>query len=381
MKKLIFLILVISLFFCCGPKQGKIEKVMVDGVPHIMNPEKPIGGEVVLDIEKNLEINPYQYEEVGLRSFSFIRDADGEVILFDPNRSEVQRFNSDGEYIGRLFREGEGPGEFPERRVLDLYFMNNQIWATGGMKFAKYDKNGKFLFERRLRYRPRILVDESTFFIRETERKEQEWLEKISLVNLSLDKDDESSIIDFFQAENVGMIRRPDGRGGFGEPWGTPDIQFAYDRGDRKIYVGLNTEYKIHVKSLKGETMYVIERLYKNVNVSAEDKKKLLSWALKHESMKWALSAYPDVLVAIKDIKILPNGYLAVYRVSGVEAFEIDVFDREGRYVYIMKAPQGVSLEGVKFYNFGIATKETKEDGLEVYAEYKIKNLPDIFQN
>jgi len=66
--------------------------------------------------------------------------------------------------------------------------------------------------------------------------------------------------------------------------------------------------------------------------------------------------------------------------ILGIETVEVDIFDQEGRYVYIMKPPQGVSLDWVKFYNFGFAIKETKEDGLEVYAEYKIKNLPDIFR-
>lgn len=381
MKKLIFLILVLCIFFYCGPKEGKVEKIIVDGVVHIKNPEKPLGGEVLLDIEKTLEINPYQYEEVGLRGFEFVRDSDGEVILFDPNKTEAHRFSRMGEHLGSLLREGQGPGEFPEFSGFSMCYMNNQIWATGARKMVKFDKNGQFLFERKLRYRPRVLVDENTFFIRETERKEQERLDKISLVNLSLDKDSESSIIDFFQAENVGMIRRKDGRGGFGDAWGTPNIRFVYDWENRKLYVGLNTEYKINVKSLKGETIYVIERPHKNVNVSSDDKKKLLSWALKRESSKWMLSAYPDVLVAIKDIKILPNGYLAVYRVSGIEIVEVDVFDQEGRYMYIMKPPEGISLERVKFYSFGFASKETKEDGLEVYAEYIIKNLPDIFRN
>ena len=117
------------------------------------------------------------------------------------------------------------------------------------------------------------------------------------------------------------------------------------------------------------------------MKVNSEDKKKLLPWAVKEESQKWALSVYPDILVTFKDIKILPNGYLAVYRVSGVQTYEVDIFDSEGRYVYIMEAPEGVSLEKVNFYNFGFAIKDTKEDGLEVYAEYKIKNLPDIFKN
>jgi hypothetical protein len=380
MKKLIYLILVLSLFFYCGPKEGKIEKIMVDGVAHIMNPEKPLKGEVTFDTEKTLEINPYQFEEVGLRHFSFIRDEIGDVILYDSNSAEAQMFNRIGEYKGSLFRKGQGPGEFSERRGFNVYFMNNQIWATGDMKFAKYDKNGRFLYERKIGYRPRVVVDENTFFINEREEKEQGWLEKISLVNLSIDKDSKSSIIDFFQKENVGMIQSKDGKTRFGEAWATPYIQFVYDQENRKLYFELNTEYKIYVKNLKGETMYVIERRYKNVNVSSKDKKKLLSEWLEFPIYKWMLSAYPDTLVAIKGIKILPNGYLAVYRVSGVETVEVDVFDPEGRFVYIMKHPEGVSLETVKFYDFGFAIKETKEDGLEVYAEYKIKNLPDIFQ-
>jgi len=380
MKKLIYLTLVLSLFLFCAPREGKVEKIMVDGVAHIMNPENPLKGTVLLKVEKTREINPYIHEEVGLGSFSSIRDADGEVILSDSSRAEAQRFNRNGEYIGRLFREGQGPGEFPERRLLNVYFMNNQIWVTGFRKLAKYDKSGQFLFERKLGYRPRILVDENTFFIREREWKEQEWLDKISLVNLSSDKDGESSIIDFFQKENVGMIRRKDGSGSFADVRSTPDIRFDYDQENRKLYVGLNTEYKIYVKNLKGETMYVIERPYKNVKVSMEDKKKLLSWAKNDEFGKWMLSVYPDTLVAIKGIKILPKGHLAVNRISGIETVEVDIFDQEGRYVYIMKPPQGVSLDWVKFYNFGFAIKETKEDGLEVYAEYRIKNLPDIFR-
>jgi len=131
MKKLIYLTLVLSLFLFCAPREGKVEKIMVDGVAHIMNPENPLKGTVLLKVEKTREINPYIHEEVGLGSFSSIRDADGEVILSDSSRAEAQRFNRNGEYIGRLFREGQGPGEFPERRLLNVYFMNNQIWVTG----------------------------------------------------------------------------------------------------------------------------------------------------------------------------------------------------------------------------------------------------------
>ena len=78
---------------------------------------------------------------------------------------------------------------------------------------------------------------------------------------------------------------------------------------------------------------------------------------------------------------MLPKGYLAVFRIVGPKKFEIDVYGPDGKLVYIMKAPDGVSLKEVKFYSFGFAIKETKEDGLEVYAEYRIKKTFQTFFN
>jgi hypothetical protein len=204
--------------------------------------------------------------------------------------------------------------------------MNNQIWATGDMKFAKYDKSGKFLNERKLSYRPYIFVDENNFFIDKSERTEEGWIGKVSLINLSPDRDKGSTEVVFFQKENTGMIQRKNGDG-FTDDWGVPDIEYAYDPKSQKLYVGSNSEYKIYVKNLKQEIMYVIEKPYKHVRVGMDDKKRLLPWAKDDEFGKWALSVYPNTLVTYKDIKILPNGYLAVYRVSGVQTYEVDVFD------------------------------------------------------
>lgn len=52
-KKFILLILILALFSYCSPKEGKVEKTMIDGVAHIMNPEKPLKGVVQLEIEKS----------------------------------------------------------------------------------------------------------------------------------------------------------------------------------------------------------------------------------------------------------------------------------------------------------------------------------------
>ncbi len=383
MKKLIYLILVLSLVFYCGPREGKIKKIMVDGVAHIMNPEKPLKGTVLLEVEKTREINPYKFEEVGFGRFRFARDADGEVILSGLNQAEAHRFSPSGEYLGSLVQKGQGPGEFLDFRGFQVDFMNSQIWATGMYKLAQFDKNGQFIREKKLGDNPEIMVDDNRFFVDKKRLSPEESVQKILLIDLSSEGANAKKETVFFQAENVGMIwESGPKRRGLYEDWATPYILVSYDKENQKAYVALNTEYKIQVKNLKGETLYVIEKLHKNVKVDLDAKKEILSNYLERDaSFLWMLSVYPDTLAAIKQLKILPGGYLAVYRISAPKVFEIDVFDKEGKYLYVLKPPAGISLENAEFYDFGFAMTAMTEDEFQVYVEYKIKNLPEIFQN
>lgn len=211
----------------------------------------------------------------------------------------------------------------------------------------------------------------------------EESVQKILLIDLSSEGANAKKETVFFQAENVGMIwESGPKRRGLYEDWATPYILVSYDKENQKAYVALNTEYKIQVKNLKGETLYVIEKLHKNVKVDLDAKKEILSNYLERDaSFLWMLSVYPDTLAAIKQLKILPGGYLAVYRISAPKVFEIDVFDKEGKYLYVLKPPAGISLENAEFYDFGFAMTAMTEDEFQVYVEYKIKNLPEIFQN
>ena len=90
------------------------------------------------------------------------------------------------------------------------------------------------------------------------------------------------------------------------------------------------------------------------------------------------VSAYPNRLIAVKDVKPLPKGYLAVYRVSGVKKFEIDVFDPQGRYVYALIPPPEVKMDEAQFFNFGFGTVEETGDSF-AYREYRVNNLPEVF--
>jgi hypothetical protein len=108
----------------------------------------------------------------------------------------------------------------------------------------------------------------------------------------------------------------------------------------------------------------------------------MLSWLDQVESgqKQKYLDAYPDKLMILKEMKTLPKGYLAVYRISGPKEYEVDIFDEQGRYVYKIETHENINLDRAVFYDFGFSTVETVDD-FPVYVEYRIKNLPEIFDS
>lgn len=113
--------------------------------------------------------------------------------------------------------------------------------------------------------------------------------------------------------------------------------------------------------------------------MSSSLKKELCRWKPEDEFSHWKLSVYPDTQVAIRYLRILPKGYLAVCWFSGFKEFKTDIFNPKGEYLYIVQVPEDIPLARTKFYDFGFSTIVTRED-MPVYVEYRVKNLPEIFK-
>lgn len=357
--------------------QTGVEIKKIDGIPHVLNPAKPLRGTVKLEVERVRTIDPYEQPDVGMKMILFTRNDAGSVVLFDPNRAEGHRFGPDGKYLGRLTKTGQGPGEFSPMQGYWVLFQGPDIWVYGGRKVARFDGTGKFLKDRILKNSFDAGVEAGRVLSRDSEaidEKTQVWTLRL----VEFDMDGAEKAFDLLRAENIEMIRNPGVQGAFGEEWGTPRFFFAGDSTLKRVYCGLNTKYLISVRDYQGRPLLVIEKTHDNVKVSRRDVEELMAWALKNERSKWMLSAYPDRLIAIKDLMPLPKGYLAVYRVSGVKKFEIDVFDPQGRYLYALIPPAGVKMDGAQFFASGFGTVEEAGDSL-VYREYRVKNLPEVF--
>ena len=48
----------VSLAGCKKTEEESVQIEVIDGIPHIMNPDMPLKGTVLLELEKQLEINP-----------------------------------------------------------------------------------------------------------------------------------------------------------------------------------------------------------------------------------------------------------------------------------------------------------------------------------
>lgn len=377
MKRILSLGVIVCLAGAIIAAQEKTEFKTIDGVPHALNPGKSLAGAFKLEVERTRSLNPYDQGEVGLRMIRFSRDTAGNVILYDPNGAEGHRFDAADKYLGPVTKHGQGPGEFSPMQGYHSFFHDPGFWVFGGRKVAHFDASGTLLKERILKNPFYAEIDAEHFFTMDTKWDSQKKQTR-TLKLVEFDMDGAETTADLLTGENIGMIMNPNGQGGFGEDWATPNFFYSADSAARRVFCGMNREYKIMVKDFAGKTLLVIEKPHENVKVSRKDVEEILSWAMKDDRTKWMISAYPDRFAAIKDVFPLPKGHLGVFRITGPKKMELDIFDAEGRYVYAVVLPADVKFDIVQFFSTGFGTVEQDGD-YSIYREYSIKNLPAVF--
>lgn len=120
---LILTMLIIPYFFvsCSSPKDGwggTVEEV--DGVTIVRNPQEPYYGELVIELEDDLEIgNDEDLNYQFYRVLGIALDSVQNIYVLDSGNHRVQKFDRDGNYLLTIGREGEGPGEFT--RLTDVF--------------------------------------------------------------------------------------------------------------------------------------------------------------------------------------------------------------------------------------------------------------------
>lgn len=379
MKRLGLFLLTGLVAFGFSPQQ-KPDVSEADGIRTIRNPNKPAKGTIVLEVEKLREINPFDNAEVDLKWLSSVRMEDGRVILFDVNRSKAYLFSPNGQLLKDLVRNGQGPGEFPAQNVLFVHPLKGRIYITGGRKLGKFDDQGVFLEDLRIDDMTMTFIDETSYVTIARGSRNADFQTPKKAVIKKIQSG--GAVVEgpvLKEGLYLQSIRNPENNGGFSDDLCIPSLEYAYDPFLKRVYVVEKAGCSIEAYDLSGKKLFVSSAPFGPYHISRKEVEVMYEPMVKSSPQsKWIIDAYPDKLMTTGKLTALPNGYLAVHRIVGPRKYEIEIFDKDGVWQYILKFPEGMIPYNENFYGFGFSNIEAKDD-MYVYVEYKVKNFPEIF--
>ncbi len=374
----IFLFLpVLMMFFSCGgpkaePKpewKGTIEEV--NGVTVITNPNEPLYGELVLELEEDLSIGREDNDNyMFFRIIDIKVDADGNIYVFERGNMRVQKFDRDGNFLCTIGRQGQGPGEYQRPIELIIDDKRGIIGVKDMMKLIFFDKDGNYLdkdisFEK---YFHDLLIDSNGTlwgfcFDREGDDEVTADLFKI-LIKIS----SEGQIAEKFGKFLDDHYRERLDSGAVlsmstGEEY---DLHFSL-LGEQNIVYGYSKEYELNVMDLKGNLHTKIIKVEPYKNFTAEERGKQKRAKLP-EYKPFFYSIFTDSEDRIYARK--SSGH----RLENVERI-FDIFSKGGYYLYRTVCPlTPFAIKDGFFY-----TRVENEDTGEVFVKrFRIKNWDKI---
>lgn len=396
-KNFFILMALVFFIFCCycskkGDECASPKVETIDGIPHVYNNKEPLKGELTLELEKLMEIDSLVIDKSQPPSISQFNHYKDRIYFFDANQFKIFIFDAGGKLLNQLEIKGQGPGEIERVTQFVLGAHNNDLWIPAETKVIRYDRDGKFLEEFKFQktYRQMFINDENSFigkyFINQNDLDKS----KRSKLLCFMFNREEQILTKYFEGEGLGGLevigQHPNGRRMrvvFVMQNIVPDVVFEVDRDRQLIYIAKTAEYVVSVKTLKGDLQRVIHKVHPNRLLSEEDRKEIVGQQLfgqPDEIKKLMASNLPAQFCAILTVRALPNGYFMVHQITGASTFNIDIFDAEGRYIYRLKYPGKKEIPWMLIYpgegSLGMVEQAGDRD---IYCEYKIKNLTEIF--
>lgn len=155
LRCVLFIVLFIFFFISATiPNQqskwkGEIEEE--NGVKVFKNPEEPLYGEIVFELEEDLSIGREDDENYMFTRVSDVEvDEEGNIYVLDFRECRIQKYDKDGNYLLTIGRKGQGPGEFTQASRMNLD--KEKIYVNESRKIHIFDTKGEFKRSITLQY-------------------------------------------------------------------------------------------------------------------------------------------------------------------------------------------------------------------------------------
>lgn len=368
MIKLVWMILFSAALFLFGCGTGddtetQIKTEVIDGVKYIRNPAEPLHPEKTVQFTKELNIHP-EDEEGNVFFFSpayFLVDDIGNMYIADAQDQKFKVFNSEGIYIKPIGTQGGGPGEFqrlgfggisPAGHILAVDFI--------AKRFSLFDHSGRFVndFKYTQNFSGIHLVKNESFLVEEYVYGKDRFDHHLFIKEIDFEGNELRSYGEFASPE-VKPVSFGDITVGTPVPH-APFSVFACDPQKGWLYHCLNSKFRIEVFNSEGTLFQVIERPYKTLPFTAEEKQNYRDRYKDYPSLEMRKAVNNMEMPNVKTVtdKMLVDGSGSLWVIThetkesnGHSLTAADIFDAEGRYVsrvWLQKIPQ--ILKGGKMY-------------------------------
>jgi len=348
--------------------KGTIEEV--DGVTVVKNPEEPLYGELVLDLEEGLSIGKEDDDNYMFFRIADIKvDVDGNFYVLEYGNKRVQKFDRDGNYVCTMGREGEGPGEFmmPFRMLVDE--KNGIIGVEDRRKLIVFDKDGNYLdkdiFFESFNYD--LLIDSRGAIWGITYKQEGDDEATANIFKVFIKLNGEGKIEESFGKFLYENYRERMGNGVLSISTGEEYDLFISLVGDKNIVYGYSKEYELNIVDLEGNLHTTIKKNepYRKFTSEERGKYKRAKLPEYRPFFYYLLSDSEDRIYVQRSNS---------RRTENVEK-EFDIFSKDGYYLYKTVCP----LTPFVIKNGFFYTRVENEDTGEVFIKrFKIKSWNKI---
>jgi len=363
-----------------------------DGVKVIKNPEKPLYGDIELELEVDLSIGGDDVDENYMfRRVSDIEvDEEGNIYVLDSRECRIQKYDKDGKFFKTIGRKGEGPGEFQRagRMTLDA---KEKLYVNEYKKIIIFGEDGTFEKNINTDYFiiSYLVTKEENFLGWSYIRTEEGTTLDVILIDSSGKRID---TIASFPDPSVVLTKAVSGGGAIsvtGSPPYSPGLFFCPLSDELGIY-GYSAEYKLCVVNSSGEIVHIIEKDEKRQPTSRKEENEYLEKMIERSKgrggIQWSkgdlrkLHGFAKYKPFFSLIMNDDEGHIFLAKPKSVVKKEedtyFDFFNKEGYYLYKIKIHE-ISPKVIK-KGYLYTYRQDEDTGYYKIERYKIKNWGQV---
>lgn len=362
----------------CHNKTETARIEVIEGITHIHNPVTPLHPQKTISFEEELTIGgEEQISKAHLsQPTNLVVDEDENIYVSDWSDQDIKVFDKEGNYIRTIGAKGSGPGEFqrigsitllPDRKlvVMDFDARRTSIFDPDGQFLNSYQWQTPLFFI--------LLATDSSYTTTENSYEQERQL-FVKTFDFS-----GNELVSFgeFKPEQMEMVK-------LGEFWISipkpfaPHSIFVGDPKNQWLYHCYNSNYLIELYDETGKLFRKIDRPYKPVPFTNEDKQKYLERKRSVPNSRFEeifkKITFPDYKTISKNFLVDDQNHL------WVRTFEVkqendksyvayDIFNQDGFY----EARVWIDLFPRLFLKGKMYTIETdKETDLQMVKRYRV---------